>query len=291
MKLPRPKSLYTTIAMIVTTVSVAGLSACYNVGDAVNDAVRDIKQPTVMSASKAEEITVIATLASISEYDWKLVEASVQDASLKHYESAIASNKSRLNFDVSDNDAQSGSVNFNLGCNTNFGKIQLVDGVVSLAGDIVSTMMGCGELTDIDAKFIKELDGSTLTINKDTVNHKATLVQTNGSHTMVWQGNLKPEVRFGEPVRLFWEIAPEQVACIDESGKDQLCLRVRNINYDDRGIRTGAGAWRTFYGNIDGYTHNPELRQIVRLNAYNNPNGEPNPYYVYDMSVMTEIAK
>ena len=51
-------------------------------------------------------------------------------------------------------------------------------------------------------------------------------------------------------------------------------LKVRNVTYNEQGIKTGSGAWRTFYGQIHGYEHQPNLRQIIRLNAYNNPDSK-----------------
>lgn len=44
------------------------------------------------------------------------------------------------------------------------------------------------------------------------------------------------------------------------------------------------------YGKIHGYEHRPNRRQIIRLNAYNNPDGDENPYYVYDMAIETHAV-
>lgn len=135
-----------------------------------------------------------------------------------------------------------------------------------------------------------DLNGAKLLIQVNPQAHSATLKQIKGAEVLTWQGQMKNDVHFGEPVRLFWEIDPQTINCIDEAGRDQQCLKVRHVSYDERGIKLGSGAWRTFYGKIHGYEHRPDRRQIIRLNAYNNPDGDENPYYVYDMAIETHAV-
>lgn len=286
MKLSVFKQSFVSILPVLASSLVAAtlFSACYQVGDVVNSAAKDIgKKPTTVQMQSNSTITPTADL--LAQYNWTLVDATVQGAVRQPYQDIIKSNQSKLNFTADQ------SISYTLGCNFHSGAFSLTNGVLSLDENMMSTRKACAGLDELETKFFKELNHSTLALQKDNASHTATLIQTHGAQVMRWQGMMKPEVRFGEPVTLFWEVDPTKTDCVDKSGKDQLCLRVRNINYDDRGIKVGSGAWRTFYGNIEGFEHNPELRQIIRLHAYNNPNGEPNPYYVYDMTVMSEIAK
>ena len=38
------------------------------------------------------------------------------------------------------------------------------------------------------------------------------------------------------------------------------CMQVREIKYDDKGIKTRGGKLVIYYGQIEGFKHNPEQR-------------------------------
>ncbi len=283
MKLPMLKYPMSAALLIATSIFASiAFSGCYQVGDAVNDAVRDIKMtPTSQPVTKSTQGSA-PTVEQLSRYEFTLVNAEKQGATTESLASVIASGAGKLSF-------TNNRINYSVGCNRVFGAYKL-DGAKLAIGGLASTQMACQDLAQAEAKLGSWMTDSQLAIEVHA-DDTATLTQSKGAEVLTWQGKLTHKARFGEPVTLFWEVDPTKTDCVDKSGKDQLCLRVRNINYDDRGIKVGSGAWRTFYGNIEGFEHNPELRQIIRLHAYNNPNGEPNPYYVYDMTVMSEIVK
>lgn len=236
----------------------------------------------------ASDAYQMATSEQLTQYDWLLVAVNMQGASMHRYAPLIEQKTGKLSF--SDR-----HIYFNLGCNHNNQSYQLSNGVLKLNDDRVSTMASCqhlGEklvnLNQLESKFGNQLDGSILQIKTDLINHTAMLLQQKGAKTFVWQGNMKYDVRFGEPVRMFWEVSPNLNACVNEEKKEASCLMVRNVVYDDQGIKIGVGAWRTFYGVIHGFDHQKNLRQIIRLHAYNSTENKK-VYYVYDAAVETEV--
>ena len=292
MKAPKPKlSLTTSLLILTSAIATLSFSACYQIKDAVNGAVNEVNQQPIKTPNQAAKVTTAknssfqtATDELLKNYNWTLASAEVQGAPIHSYEKIIEERAGSLIF-------SNRGVYFNVGCNHNFQNYQLSEGRLSVS-QRVSTLMACyspsddfPNLAQIESKLAQDLNDSTLKIRTNPDDYTATLLLQKGAQVLTWQGEMKPEVRYGEPVLLFWEIEPEKINCIDESGKERQCLKVRNVTYNEQGIKTGSGAWRTFYGEIHGYKHQPNLRQIVRLNAYNNPEGKENPYYIYDRSV------
>ncbi|STY82212.1 META domain [Moraxella veridica] len=293
MKAPKSKlSLTTSLLILTSAVAVFSFSACYQIGDVVNEAATEatqqhpIRTPKQTSKLNAYENSTYQTATDelLKAYNWTLVSAEVQGAPIHSYEKIIEDRAGSLIF-------SNRGAYFTVGCNHNFQNYQLSEGRLSVS-QRVSTLMACHSSSDdlpnlaqIESKLAQDLNDSTLKIKTNPDDYTATLLLQKGAQVLSWQGDMKPEVRFGEPVLLFWEIEPEKINCVDESGKERQCLKVRNVTYNEQGIKTGSGAWRTFYGEIHGYEYQPNLRQIVRLNAYNNPKSKENPYYIYDRSV------
>ncbi len=292
MKVPKSKlSLTTSLLILTSAIATLSFSACYQIKDAVNGAVSEVSQQPIKTPNQAAKVTTPknpsfqnATDELLKNYNWTLASAEVQGAPIHSYEKIIEERAGSLIF-------SNRGVYFNVGCNHNFQNYQLSEGRLSVS-QRASTLMACHSSSDdlpnlaqIESKLSQDLNDSTLKIRTNPDDYTATLLLQKGAQVLTWQGDMKPEVRFGEPVLLFWEIEPEKINCIDENGKERQCLKVRNVTYNEQGIKTGSGAWRTFYGEIHGYEHQPNLRQIVRLNAYNNPDDKENPYYVYDRSV------
>ncbi|WP_423454462.1 DUF4377 domain-containing protein [Ottowia sp. VDI28] len=76
--------------------------------------------------------------------------------------------------------------------------------------------------------------------------------------------------------------------------KDAQCLRVREIRYGDNGVKQGEGEWQLFYSEIEGYKHEPGIRNVLRVNRFKRQNvpADASAYaYVLDMVVESERAK
>jgi hypothetical protein len=69
------------------------------------------------------------------------------------------------------------------------------------------------------------------------------------------------------------------------------CLRVREIHYGDNGVKTSTGEWENFYSEIEGYKHEPGIRNVLRIQRYKRQNvpADASAYaYVLDMVVESE---
>lgn len=271
-----PKSLLVVSAIIAAMT----LPACYQVGDAVKGAVQDIQTTTVAASEEGKAMTPSA--AMLADYDWVLIDAQRQDAPLESFSQIVMTKSARLSF--FDN-----RLSLTAGCNQMGGAYSMSGSEMSV-GAMMSTRKACGELNATESKLAAMMDGSKLSVQLDKHAGTAVLQQSKGASVLTWQGKLTHKARYGEPARLFWEIDPETVSCVDSNGKDGQCLKVRNVNYDEKGIKVGSGAWRTFHGEIEGFRHDPSLRQIIRLNAYS-PADKSAPIYVFDMAVETELLK
>jgi Domain of unknown function (DUF4377) len=62
--------------------------------------------------------------------------------------------------------------------------------------------------------------------------------------------------------------------------------------YADNGVLAWQGEWRPLYQEIEGYTHTPGTRNVLRLKKFavkNPPADAPSVAYVLDMVVESEI--
>lgn len=100
-------------------------------------------------------------------------------------------------------------------------------------------------------------------------------------------GKQTNETKYGSPAEtVFLEIAPQTEVC-PQSGNN--CLKVRSVNYDSNGMKTGVGEWVLFQPNaIEGFNHEPGVRSVIRTHRYhikNAPAGSANYAYEFDMMV------
>lgn len=99
-------------------------------------------------------------------------------------------------------------------------------------------------------------------------------------------GTPTPATRFGGPgERVFMEVAPAEVACPSGGGS---CLSVRDIRFDDQGLRTSIGEWRVFQDQIEGFTHEPGTRNVLRMYRYASGGRS---HYVLDLVVESERVR
>ena len=112
--------------------------------------------------------------------------------------------------------------------------------------------------------------------------------------TLVFSGQPTPESLYGKATRIFLEVAPQTVECSSGPMRGQ-CLRVRERRFDAQGLRIEPpGEWQIFHGSIDGYTHQPGVRNVLRINRYTRPKPLPADasryVYVLDLVVESEIV-
>lgn len=111
-----------------------------------------------------------------------------------------------------------------------------------------------------------------------------------------WQLNGKPtaQTQYGSaPERIFLEVGPERKACHHGVMKNYQCLQVREIRYDDNGLKKSTGEWEHFYSEIEGYKHEAGVSNILRINRFKRQNvpADASSYaYVLDMVVSSAIV-
>ncbi|GAB1386415.1 META and DUF4377 domain-containing protein [Melaminivora sp.] len=113
-----------------------------------------------------------------------------------------------------------------------------------------------------------------------------------------WQlaGVATAETRYGGPgERVFLEVGPQRIACSHGLIPNAQCLNVRELRYADNGVRQSAGPWQPLYDEIEGFTHRPGTRQVLRLKRFQRPAPVPadasSLIYLLDMVVETERVR
>jgi len=112
--------------------------------------------------------------------------------------------------------------------------------------------------------------------------------------TLVLAGQPTLESLYGAPTRIFLEVAAQTVPCQPGAGAPTQCLQVRDRHFDKQGLRIEPpGEWRAFYDRIDGYTHTPGVRNVLRINRYERkqvPADASRYIFVLDLVVESETV-
>lgn len=68
---------------------------------------------------------------------------------------------------------------------------------------------------------------------------------------------------------MFLEVAAQTAPCGHPLLPNKQCLQVREIKYDDKGAKVGTrGAFEHFHAEIEGYTHEPGVRNVLRIDRH-----------------------
>ncbi|MEY6433619.1 copper resistance protein NlpE N-terminal domain-containing protein [Thioalkalicoccus limnaeus] len=167
------------------------------------------------------------------------------------------------------------------------------DGMLEVTGR-ASTMMACeAPLMEADAALSALMAEPLETVLIRGLEPRLVLLTTAGD-ALVLTGELTPEARFGAPTRVFMEVAAQTVECEAALLEDGRCLQVREIRFDEQGLRVGTpDEWQAFTSIIEGYQHQPGIRNVLRLERFDPPAG-PNvpegPIYVLDLVVESEVV-
>ena len=164
-------------------------------------------------------------------------------------------------------------------------------------GRLASTLMACTDsaLMALDQEVGKRLEGTLKLAATQDDAARLTLTTATGD-TLVFTGDPTAETRYGGPgERVFLEVAAETKPCSHPLIPDKQCLQVREITFDDNGLRSGEpGEWQNFYDQIEGFSHQPGTRNVLRVNRYtvaNPPADGSSQAFVLDMVVESELVK
>lgn len=253
------------------------LAACTKPADP-STAPRDA---TPAVAAPVASATADASL--LPKYHWRLHDAT--DAQGRRIAALFARPDPPVQLDFRD-----GRVGVSNTCNRMGGTYTLADGSLT-AGRLVSTQMACGDsaVMALDQEVGKRLEG-TLRLATTTGDAPTLTLTTATGDVLAFTGEPTAETRYGGAgERVFLEVAAETKPCSHPLIPDKQCLQVREIKYDDQGLKVGTpGEFQHFYDSIEGYTHEPGIRNVLRVGRYtvkNPPADGSSQAYVLDMVV------
>ena len=245
-------------------------------------------EPAAATADQAPP-AMADTAALLPAYHWQLIEAT--DAQGQKIEALFANADKPLQLDFAE-----GHLSVSNTCNRMMGGFALA-GDKANVGPMASTLMACPDpaLAALDAEVGKRLAGEMTVAS--TAGDMPQLVLTNAAgDQLTFHGMPTADTRFGGPgERVFMEVAAETQPCSHPLIADKQCLQVREIVFDDNGLRVGEpGEWQNFYEQIEGFSHQPGTRNVLRVNRYtvaNPPADGSSSAYVLDMVVESELVK
>lgn len=181
------------------------------------------------------------------------------------------------------------------GCNAMNGSWRLGPQGQLLIGRLAATMKACEPaLMNADAALAALL-AQPLDAVLSPGDQPGLRLSSASGQTLAFGGQPTLQSRYGAPTRIFLEVAAQTVECVSGVMPTQ-CLRVRERRFDANGLRIEPpGAWRNFHGSIEGFTHTPGVRNVLRINRYQRqqtPADASRTIYVLDMVVESEtVAK
>ena len=239
--------------------------------------------PAPPAAPAAPEIA-----AELPRFHWRRQEATTADGTRIEALFARADKPVQLDFDK-DRLAVSNT------CNRMGGSYAIAGGTLTV-GRMASTMMACADakLMALDGEVGKRLEGALSLALVAGETPQLTLGNTVGDR-LVFAGTPTAATRYGGPgERMFLEVAAQTKPCSHPLIPDMQCLQVRELAYDDHGLKVGTpGAFGNFYDSIDGYTHEPGVRNVLRVQRYTRrdvPADASKYAYVLDMVVESDAS-
>lgn len=185
-------------------------------------------------------------------------------------------------------------LNFQGGCNSFSSSYTITAQGQLVAGNMQSTMKACEPaLMQADTALAALLAQPVLVALTPDDAVPQLQLQTAANETLVLLGEMLPEALYGPATLMFLEIDAQQLACRNPRNGQTSCLQAREILFDAQGLRVPPpGPWKPFYDTIEGYTHTPGERNVVRVKRYDRGGapGDNAPLYVLDLVVETETV-
>jgi heat shock protein HslJ len=155
------------------------------------------------------------------------------------------------------------------GCNSLRGGYQLgADGLLTLS-QLASTQMACDPPLMAADQALSGLLAAPLELVLVPGPEPTLAMLVASGETLLLSGQLTPEARFGPATTVFFEVGPQRLACDNSPAGDGLCLQVREITFDEKGLRVGTpGEFQAFPGTIEGYTHQAGTRNVLRVKRF-----------------------
>lgn len=241
----------------------------------------------VTASTNAAAGAASSDVGLLGQYHWQLNNA--MDSKGRRIDALFVANQKPLQLDFS-----ADRLTVLNACN-NMAAGYRIDKGRLLIGPMTTTMMACPDpaLGTLDDAIARRLRGSvnvSLLARDDTPSLQ---LVTDSGDTLNFNGVRTAQTRFGGPGETaFLEVAPQTVPCTHPLMPDKECLLVRERHFDAQGLPTGTpGEWRPLYQPIEGYTHTPGVRNVLRVKRYNvaNPPADASSIaYVLDLVVESE---
>jgi heat shock protein HslJ len=223
---------------------------------------------------------------TLEDHRWLLVNAT--DATNQRLDALFPDPERSFEFEFAES-----RLHVHGGCNGLRGAFLIdADELLEVTGGM-STMMACeAPLMAADAALAALMAEPLETVLVRGAQPTLVLL-TKAGDALVLTGELTPEARFGAPTRVFLEVAAQTVNCEGSPRGDGQCLQVRELTFDEQGLRVGEPSeWRTFTADIAGYQHAPGIRNVLRLKRFQPPveaHVADGPIYVLDMVIQSEV--
>jgi heat shock protein HslJ len=179
-------------------------------------------------------------------------------------------------------------------CNSSSGHYQ-TNGNQIQASRLVSTMMACSDasLMRLEQNVGQQL--SKMRTWKISSNPTA-ILELAFEDGAIWKlkGTPTNETLYGSSERIFLEVAPQKMACSHPLVPNAQCMQVREVQYNEKGLKQSSSAWLPYYGSIEGYAHQAGVRNVLRIKRYTRPQtpADSSKYIdVLDMAVESEIVR
>ncbi|MEN1958709.1 META and DUF4377 domain-containing protein [Luteimonas changyuni] len=199
--------------------------------------------------------------ATLGGYHWQLDSATAADGA--RIDALFANAEAPLQLDFAD-----GRVSVANACNGMGADFNLAAGELTL-GPMISTQMACAEpLMAMEREAHTRLAGSHALDVEAGEPPRLQLVNALGD-TLAFTGAPNARTRHGgDPERVFLEVAAERIDCDHPLMPDHRCLEVRELQYDADGLKQGTGEWAPLYEEIEGYEHQPGVRNVLRVDRF-----------------------
>lgn len=222
-------------------------------------------------------------------HHWQLQQAST--ASGQRIDALFVREDAPVTLDFTD-----GRLGISNTCNRMSGAYAL-EGATLRVSRLAATMMACADakLMALDQEVGKRLEGSSAFALEQGATPILKLTTATGD-VLTFVGQPTAETRYGGPgERMFLEVAADTKPCSHPLIPNKQCLQVREIKYDAAGVKQESGEWQNFYEEIEGYSHESGVRNVLRVNRYERkpvPADASSNVYVLDMVVESEkVAK
>lgn len=241
------------------------------------------RAPTPAADAAPAEGALLMSDATLSAYHWDLDQATAADGS--RIAALFPRPAPALRLGFSDD-----GISVANGCNRLGGRYRL-DGTRLELAQLIQTQMACAApLMRADTAIAGLLQDTPRLALQGSATAPVLVLTTAAGDTLHLVGTPTADTRHGGPGEtVFREVAAQRMACHHPLMPDHQCLRVREVVYDDSGLRRSVGEWGPFYDEIEGYTHQPGIRNVLRLKRYARrapiPADAPAHVYVLDMTV------